>query len=82
VSPERPTALRKGSVVVAGHRTSISLEGAFWQALSEVARAQGRSINALVSEIDSGRSGNLSSAVRVYLLEWFRRASATEPRAV
>ncbi|MDP6707328.1 MAG: ribbon-helix-helix domain-containing protein [Alphaproteobacteria bacterium] len=80
MSPERPTALRKGSVVVAGHRTSISLEDAFWQALAEVARAQDRSINSLVSEIDSGRSGNLSSAVRVYLLEWFRRASA--PRAI
>jgi predicted DNA-binding ribbon-helix-helix protein len=73
VNAERPTALRKGSVVVAGHRTSISLEEAFWRALGDIARLEGRSINRLVSEIDATRTGNLSSAVRVHVLEWFRR---------
>ena len=62
--------LRKGSVVLAGHRTSISLERAFWRALKDIAKARGCSVNQLVSEIDRDRRGNLSSAVRVYVLEW------------
>ncbi len=77
MSEEAPTELRKGSVVVAGHRTSISLEVAFWRALRHIARAEERSVNQLVAEIDQRRSGNLSSAVRVHILEWFRRRAVT-----
>lgn len=67
----------KRSVTLHGHRTSLSLEPEFWDALQEVAQAQGRSVNALIAEIDAGRltgpePRNLSSAVRVYLLEYFR----------
>ena len=58
----------KRSVTVAGHKTSISLEVAFWEALKDQAGRQGCSINALVEEIDRERDGNLSSAIRVYLL--------------
>jgi predicted DNA-binding ribbon-helix-helix protein len=61
--------VRKHSVRVAGHRTSLSLEDAFWRALKAAARAEGLSVNALVERIDRARGGNLSSAVRVYLLE-------------
>lgn len=61
--------LRKHSVTVAGHRTSISLEEAFWSALKEIAAAQGTSAHALIEEIDRSRQGNLSSAIRVYVLE-------------
>ncbi|MSP20421.1 MAG: aryl-sulfate sulfotransferase [Alphaproteobacteria bacterium] len=61
--------LIKRSVVVAGHRTSVSLEDAFWTALAALARDQNLSINALIGEIDRGRAGNLSSAIRVYVLE-------------
>lgn len=64
--------LKKRSVAIAGHRTSISLEGPFWDALGEIARARGLSLNALVSEIDESRDGNLSGAIRVYVLDWFR----------
>jgi len=60
---------RKRSLVIAGHRTSVSLEGAFWRALGRIAAAQGKSIAALVGEIDRGRRANLSSAIRVYVLE-------------
>jgi predicted DNA-binding ribbon-helix-helix protein len=61
--------LRKHSVTVAGHRTSISLEEAFWSALKELAAEQGTSAHALIEEIDRGRRGNLSSAIRVYVLQ-------------
>jgi predicted DNA-binding ribbon-helix-helix protein len=65
---DRPERLSKRSVTLAGHRTSVSLENAFWAALREAARAEGRSLNALIAEIDARRAGNLSSAIRVWLL--------------
>lgn len=61
--------LQKRSVTIAGHRTSLSLEGAFWTALKAEAKAQGLSVRALIEEIDRDRTSNLSSAVRVYLLD-------------
>ena len=63
---------RKGSLVVAGHPTSISLEPVYWDALREIAGAEGKSLNRLAGEIDATRTGNLSSAVRVFILNWFR----------
>ena len=65
--PHGPT-VRKRSVTLAGHRTSLSLEVEFWVALKEAARDEGLSVNALIARIDERRAGNLSSAVRVYLL--------------
>ena len=61
-------AIKKRSVVISGHRTSVSLENAFWHALKEIATRNGQTINQLVSEIDDGRTGNLSSAIRVHVL--------------
>lgn len=61
-------AIQKRSVVLAGHRTSVSLEPAFWDELRGLAAARGLSLNQLVTEIDSGRTGNLSSALRLYVL--------------
>ncbi|NKD85304.1 ribbon-helix-helix domain-containing protein [Haematospirillum jordaniae] len=73
----------KRSVRIAGHPTSVSLEDVFWDALRSIAATRGLSINAMVSEIDSARShtagGNLSSAVRVYILEWFRCRAVVPP---
>ena len=74
-------AVRKRSVVLAGHRTSLSLEDAFWQAARAEAAARGISLNALVDAIDRARggepaegvAGGLSAAVRVFLL---RRAAS------
>lgn len=61
----------KRSLVIAGHSTSISLEEPFWRLLKALAIRQNLSLAALVARIDSGRSGtNLSSAIRVHLLEW------------
>lgn len=60
--------MKKRSISIAGHRTSISLEGAFWLMLRHLAREREVSISRLVAEIDRSRTGNLSSAIRVYLL--------------
>lgn len=72
--------LRKRSVTIDGHRTSISLEDGFWRELSAIADARGLSLNTLVAEIDRGRGapssdqgGNLSSALRLYVLEALRQ---------
>lgn len=61
--------LRKRSLSIAGHATSISLEDAFWTELTRMADADGKSVAALVRAIDATRAGNLSGAVRVYVLE-------------
>ena len=63
---------RKRSITIAGHRTSLSLEQAFWDRLAEFARQDGVSVNRLLTEIDAGRASNLSSAARVYVLERLR----------
>jgi predicted DNA-binding ribbon-helix-helix protein len=61
--------IRKRSVMIAGHATSVSLEDEFWDALREIAAQRGLSLNALIAEIDQTRSGrNLSSALRVHVL--------------
>ena len=68
-----PGRMRKHSLVVAGHSTSISLESAFWDALRDHARERGLSIAALVAEVDAARGeANLSSALRVRLLQVFQ----------
>lgn len=61
-------AIRKRSVLIAGHSSSVSLEEEFWDELRVIAEARGQSLNQLISEIDAGRSGNLSSAIRVFVL--------------
>ena len=60
-------------VRVARHATSVSLETAFWEALGEIAARRRLSLNALVSAIDAERGGNLSSAIRLFVLESCRR---------
>lgn len=66
-------SLKKRSVTIAGHGTSVSLENAFWDALKSMAEERSLSLNALITEIDKERTGNLSSAIRVYILENLRR---------
>ena len=66
------TTLRKRSVTIAGHSTSFSLEEEFWQELLRIAHQRNLSLNALVSSIDASRAGNLSSALRVFVLECYR----------
>ena len=60
------------SVVIDGHKTSVSVEAPFWDALKQIAEARGLSLNQLIAEIDRNRQGNLSSAIRVHVLTWYQ----------
>ena len=73
-------ALVKHSVRIAGHATSISLEGAFWTALGQIAARRGLSVTALLAAIDAERSGNLSSAIRLFVLASCRRGELGNDR--
>jgi predicted DNA-binding ribbon-helix-helix protein len=62
----------KRSIVIAGRKTSVSLEDAFWRGLKEIASTRRVTLSALVHGIDSGRTGNLSSAIRLVVLDHYR----------
>src|SRR5215831_10024660 len=63
----------KRSVVVAGHKTSVSLEEAFWNGMKEICGERSMTLSDLVGEIDTKRQqGNLSSAIRLFVLDYFR----------
>tara|TARA_E500000178_G_scaffold346813_2_gene399042 strand:- start:694 stop:942 length:249 start_codon:yes stop_codon:yes gene_type:complete len=67
---EKPT---KRSINIAGHATSISLEPSFWAALADMARTREMSVTDMIAEIDAcERSGSLTSALRVAILNWYR----------
>lgn len=69
--------MHKRSLTIAGHRTSIALEPEFWDALGAIAEARGLGLAALIAEIDETRqSANLSSALRVTILDWYRQDKA------
>lgn len=61
--------LKKHSLTLRGHRTSISLEEIFWAQLQLIAKKQNQSVQELIESIDKTRKGNLSSAIRVYIVE-------------
>ncbi|MCK5041122.1 MAG: ribbon-helix-helix domain-containing protein [Sphingomonadales bacterium] len=74
------TKIEKHSLKIAGHTTSISIEGIFWEVLKDIAKEKGKSLNALVEEIDLGRMSaddpsNLSSSLRVFVMAWMQRKS-------
>ena len=74
-----PSAIVKRSIVLAGHKTSVSLEDAFWNGLKEIGRGRNVPVNALVADIQtSRRQGNLSSTIRVFVLDHFR-TQTTDP---
>jgi len=64
----------KRSIVVAGHKTSVSLEDAFWRGLKEIAGGRNVTLSDLVAAIDGARQqGNLSSAIRLFVLDFYRK---------
>lgn len=75
----------KRSIVIAGHKTSVSLEDAFWKSLKEIAGERNVTLSDLVASIDSDRRhGNLSSAIRLFVLDHFRRLAPileSEPKS-
>jgi predicted DNA-binding ribbon-helix-helix protein len=74
------TRVIKRSLVIAGHRTSVSLEDAFWRRLRALAAERGLSLNGLAAMIDASRDGaNLSSAIRVFVLEAEGTRSGRDP---
>ena len=71
----------KRSIVIAGHKTSVSLEDAFWKGLKEIADDRGVTLSDLVSSIDTERhEGNLSSAIRLFVLDHFRNHTVATPQ--
>jgi predicted DNA-binding ribbon-helix-helix protein len=63
----------KRSIVIAGHKTSVSLEDAFWKGLKDIASVRDMTLSELVAAIDSERQhGNLSSAIRLFVLDFYR----------
>ena len=70
----------KRSIVVGGHKTSVSLEEAFWSGMKEISGARSMTLSQLVSEIDANRNqGNLSSAIRLFVLDHFKSAVVAAP---
>lgn len=73
----------KRSVVIAGHKTSVSLEDAFWEALQEIAVDRAASLAALLASIDGQREqDNLSSAIRLFILDFYRTRLAETTNAL
>jgi len=70
--------IRKRSVTIHGHRTSVSLEGPFWELLDEMAARQGQSLASLVQAVDRKREGGLSSALRLYVLAELKKETAAD----
>ena len=68
-----PAEPLRRSFRLSGHRTSLSLERAFWSALKNIAARQGRTMTSIIEEVDAERTGGLTAAVRVYVLQWLRR---------
>lgn len=71
----------KRSIVIAGHKTSVSLEDAFWKGLKDIAGERDMTLSELVAAIDSERRhGNLSSAIRLFVLDHYRNPIGEERR--
>lgn len=69
----------KRSIVIAGHKTSVSLEDAFWKGLKEIASGREATLSELVASIDADRQhGNLSSALRLFVLDFYRNQLSEE----
>jgi predicted DNA-binding ribbon-helix-helix protein len=63
----------KRSIVIAGHKTSVSLEDAFWQTFKEIALLRHMTVSELADTVDAGRQySNLSSAIRLFVLDFYR----------
>jgi predicted DNA-binding ribbon-helix-helix protein len=72
----------KRSIVIAGHKTSVSLEDAFWSGLKDIAAGRNMTLSELVATLDTDRrQGNLSSAIRLFVLDYYRAQARTGDQA-
>jgi predicted DNA-binding ribbon-helix-helix protein len=77
VAKRSKSTVLKRSVVIAGHKTSLSLEDEFWNGLREIARGRGETLSHLVTEIKSNRQHiNLSSVIRLFVLGFYQEQHA------
>ncbi len=65
--------IKKRSVCISGHATSVTIEDKFWLELKNISKEKKVSINAIISEIDELNNGNLSSAIRLYILDYLKQ---------
>jgi predicted DNA-binding ribbon-helix-helix protein len=73
------SAVVKRSIVIGGHKTSVSLEDAFWRGLKDIAGGRDTTLSGLVASIDAERQhGNLSSAIRLFVLDYYRSQASDE----
>jgi predicted DNA-binding ribbon-helix-helix protein len=73
------SSIVKHSVIVGEHKTSVSLEEPFWSAIREIAHAEGTAVSKLIADIDKTRGqNNLSSAIRVFVLNYVRSNRGSE----
>jgi predicted DNA-binding ribbon-helix-helix protein len=76
----KKSLVAKRSIVIAGHKTSVSLEDAFWKSLKEIATSGDMSLSELIAAIDSAQHhGNLSSALRLFVLSFYREQLLDQP---
>lgn len=77
-----PSAIRKRSVTLDGHKTSVTVEDDFWEALAEIAKRQGLTMASIIEQIDRDRlSSNLSSGIRLFVLNEVRAGRSDRPNA-
>jgi predicted DNA-binding ribbon-helix-helix protein len=76
------SAVVKHSIVIAGHKTSVTLEDAFWRGLKDIAASRHMTLSVLVGSIDSERKhGNHSSAIRLFVLDCYQKSTALPNRS-
>jgi predicted DNA-binding ribbon-helix-helix protein len=75
------STVKKRSIVIGSHKTSVSLEDNFWVCLRQIARERARTVSELIGMLDAERNGgNLSSAIRVFVLDHYRNNFASTPQ--
>jgi predicted DNA-binding ribbon-helix-helix protein len=76
------STVKKRSIVIGSHKTSISLEDSFWTSLKQIARERAMTVAELIAALDATRKeGNLSSTIRVFLLDHYRNNVATNSQS-
>jgi predicted DNA-binding ribbon-helix-helix protein len=79
--PHRKSRVRRRTVVIAGNKTSVSLEDTFWQSLKEIAEERDMTLSKLITTVKSERRhGNLSSAIRLFVLDFYRQQIALQSK--